>query len=94
MDKITKKIKQISAFVTIIIIIALYITTLVLALMDNKYTQKFFIVSLFSSVFIPIMVYVMFWLAGVLKLYNPTNPDNPSVKLSKIAKSTEKKSDE
>ncbi len=73
-----KKLKQIAALVTIVVIVLLYLTTLVLALMNNSYTQKFFTASLFASIFIPVIIYLMFWIAGVLKKYNPNNEENKS----------------
>lgn len=69
----SKKIKQILAILTIIIIIGLYITTLILSIMDNAYTERFFQASLFSSVFLPVMLYLMIWIGNVLKGYNPYN---------------------
>lgn len=72
----SKKIKQFLAIGTVVIIIGLYITTLVLAIMDNSYTERFFQASLFSSVFLPVMLYLMIWISNVLKSYNPYNEEN------------------
>lgn len=70
-----KKLKQILALLTIVVIVGLYIVTLVLALMNNAYTQRFFYASLFASIFIPVMLYLIFWIANVLRQYNPNNKE-------------------
>lgn len=75
-----KKIKQFLALAAVIIIFGLYITTLILAIMNNSYTEKFFYASLFSSVFFPVMLYLMNWIANVLKSYNPYNENNDKTK--------------
>lgn len=79
MKKIHKKIRQIAAIAAILLILSLYIITLVLAIVNNSYTEKFFYASLFSTVFIPVMIYLMSWMAKVFKSYNPDNQEHTSV---------------
>lgn len=76
MKHFPKKLKQIGAIAVIAIILLLYITTFVLSLMNNSYTDTFFNASLFATVFFPIMIYLINWIAKVFKSYNPNNPDN------------------
>lgn len=78
MKKISKKIRQIAALAAIVLILSLYIITLVLAVMNNSYTEKFFHASLFSTVFIPVMLYLISWMAKVFKSYNPNNSEHTS----------------
>lgn len=78
------KIKQIAAMAAVIIIILLYGVTLVLSLMNNRYTERFFYASLFSSVFVPVMLYLMVWIGKVFKSYNPYNSsDSPKNNIQK-----------
>lgn len=79
MKKSIKKIRQIAAIAAICLILSLYILTLVLAIVNNEYTQKFFYASLFSTVFIPVMMYLISWMAKVFKSYNPNNSEHTSV---------------
>ena len=76
MEQFQKKFKQISALIGVIIIVLLYLTTLILAIMNNSYTKRFFYASLFSSVFLPVMFYLMMWIAKVFRSYNPNLNDN------------------
>lgn len=61
-----KKLKQILALVTVAIILVLYATTFVLALMGKNY-DKMFTASLTATVVLPTMLYIIIWLRGVLK---------------------------
>lgn len=76
MNNHSKKLKQICAICIVSIILLLYITTFVLAIMNNSYTDMFFNASLFATVFIPIMTYLIKWISDVLKRYNPNNTHN------------------
>ena len=49
MEKALNTLKRVSALVTVVVILVLYVTTLVLALMNNSYTKKFFMASLVAS---------------------------------------------
>ena len=79
MNNHSKKLKQICAICAVSIILLLYITTFILAIMNNSYTDMFFNASLFATVFIPIMIYLIKWISNVLKSYNADNAHhNPS----------------
>lgn len=86
MEKAKKKIRQIAALAAVCLILVLYIITLVLAIMNNSYTEKFFYASLFSTVFIPVMLYLISWMGNVLKSYNPNNPPASDSKEKEDAK--------
>lgn len=89
MNNFSKKLKQYLAIFSVIIIVLLYLITLVLAIMNNSYTKTFFQASLFSSVFLPLMLYLFIWIAGILKSYNPNNSENktaPSKKDNAVKK--------
>lgn len=62
--------KKIISIVLIALILLLYITTFVLSLMNNHYTKAFFDAALFATFFIPIMLYLILWLAKVIKNYS------------------------
>ena len=72
MNQFYQKFKRFNALLAIIIILLLYLTTLVLAILNNEYTKKFFFASLFASFFIPIMLYLILWIAKVFRSYNPS----------------------
>lgn len=79
MNNVFKKTKQIFALLAIVIIILLYITTLILAIMNNSYTKTFFEAALFSSIFLPLMLYLFIWIGNVLKSYNPNLEENKDI---------------
>lgn len=86
MNHFYTKFRRFNALLAIIIILLLYLTTLVLAIMNNEYTKKFFIASLFASFFIPIMLYLIMWIAKVFRSYNPhlqRGKDSPQEKPEK-----------
>lgn len=63
-----KKLKQILAIIAVIAIACLYITTLILAILGKEY-ENFFKASLFATIVLPIMLYIIFWLRKVLSDY-------------------------
>lgn len=84
MEKALNTLKRVSALVTVVVILVLYVTTLVLALMNNSYTKKFFMASLVASFMLPIFIYLIFWIAKVLRKYNPNNKkDKPEISSDK-----------
>ncbi len=79
MDNKFKKFKQILAILAVALILLLYVITLVLSLMNNSYTHKFFNASLFATFFIPIMIYLIIWIAKVFRSYNPNDESNQNI---------------
>ena len=61
------KTKRILAIIGIIILVGLYVTTLILAIVDNEYTRKFFTASIVCTVVIPVLIYIYQWLYKLLK---------------------------
>lgn len=62
-----KKVKQILAIIGIVIIVGLYITTFILAITGDENTHDLFIASIFATVVIPVMIYVIQWLYKLIK---------------------------
>lgn len=67
MDNHSGKTKKIFAICTVLIILLLYITTFILAIMNNAYTDMFFNASLFATVFVPVIIYIAKWLSDTFK---------------------------
>lgn len=61
-----KKFKQIMSLLLVILIIGLYITTLILAIMGNEITEQWFMASLFATGAVPVFLYVVTWLMGLV----------------------------
>lgn len=53
-----KKVKQISAIIGIAIIVAMYIVSLISSFFATEYAPGLFLASIFSTVVIPIMIYL------------------------------------
>lgn len=60
--KITSR--QIVAMVGVILLILLYISTLILALVDNSATHSLFAMSLAGTLVIPIVIFLYSWMYG------------------------------
>lgn len=62
-----KRFKQVLAIVGIVIIAGLYITTLILAITGSEKTNGLFMASIFCTVMIPLIMYILSWLYKRLK---------------------------
>ncbi len=62
-----KRMKQILAIIGIVILVGMYVTTLILAIMNNELTNRFFTASIVATVVIPVLIYVYQWLYKLLK---------------------------
>ncbi len=62
-----RRFKQILSIIGIAVIAGLYITTLVLAITGSEKTQGLFIASIFCTVMIPLIMYILSWLYKRLK---------------------------
>lgn len=60
-------IKRIICIVGVILLVSLYIATLILAVLGKPGTEKLFLASAFCTILVPIFLYVIVWLQGVLK---------------------------
>lgn len=67
MNNHSGKLKKVFAICTVSIILLLYITTFILAIMNNTYTDMFFNASLFATVFVPVIIYIAKWLSDTFK---------------------------
>lgn len=59
--------KRIAAIIGIILLVGMYITTLVLAIMNNDLTQRFFTASIICTVVIPVLIWVYQWIYKLVK---------------------------
>ncbi|SFK49953.1 hypothetical protein SAMN05216390_101368 [Lachnospiraceae bacterium KH1T2] len=59
--------KRISAIIGIIILAALYITSLLAAISGNPAAGKIFILSIFCTVFIPVMIHMLLMMNNARK---------------------------
>ena len=64
------KTKQVLAVIGIVLLLSLYVVTLITALMAKPYAHKMFIASLFSSLVIPVFIYVFVLLDKVFRKKN------------------------
>lgn len=62
-----KKVKQILAIIGIVIILGLYATTLILAICGNENTHGLFMASIFATVMVPVIIYIIQWLYKLVK---------------------------
>lgn len=62
-----KRLKQIMAVIAIVIILGLYLTTLILAILGNSVSHSLFLASLYATVIVPVMLYIILWLAKLLR---------------------------
>lgn len=62
-----KKLKRILALVGVLLLAGLYILTFVSALLSTPYSAGLFKACLFSTVFIPIMIYAILLIYRILK---------------------------
>ena len=52
-----KKVKQILALIGVILLVALYVTTLILAITDNSGTMNMFFASVVATIMIPVLIW-------------------------------------
>lgn len=52
-----KKVKQILALIGVILLAALYVTTLILAITDNSGTMNMFFASVVATIIIPVLIW-------------------------------------
>lgn len=68
-----KKVKQIMAIIGILLLVALYVTTLVLALTDNPDTMNAFRASVYCTVTVPVLIWAYTF------IYKLVHRDNGSI---------------
>ena len=73
------RIKRIMALAGVILIIALYVITLILAICGNENTLNLLTASLFATVIVPVLIWVYTFIYRLLeKYYSPGSDANPA----------------
>jgi len=62
-----KRTRQIMAIAGIVILVGLYVVTLILAIVNNEYTTRWFTAAIVATVVIPVLIYVYQWIYKSLK---------------------------
>lgn len=62
-----KKLKQVLAIIGLVIIAGLYLTTLILALTGNENTHGLFLASIFATIMVPLIMYILSWIFNLVK---------------------------
>ena len=67
-DKNTKRVtsRQVVAIVGILLLALLYIITLIVAIFDNSESGRWFMLCIFATVAVPILLWVYTWMYGKL----------------------------
>ena len=63
-NKVTSK--QIVAILCIVLLLAMYIITLLVAIFDRSGSGKWFTICIFSTMFLPLLAWIYIWLYGRL----------------------------
>ena len=58
--------KQVVAIAGVLLLVLLYIVTLVVAVFDNSESGRWFMICIFSTVAVPILIWVYTWMYGKL----------------------------
>lgn len=58
--------KQIVAIIGIVLLVLLYVVTLIVAFADNSASGNLFVVCLFATIAIPVLVWIYTWMYGKL----------------------------
>lgn len=64
MKKMTAR--RVAAWIAIVLLLALYLVTLVLALLNSPATHNLFMVSMVCTILIPVMCWFFIWIYGKL----------------------------
>ncbi len=57
-------VKRIAAWIAIILLVGLYVTTLVLALLNSPATNHLFMASAICTILIPVLCWILIWIIG------------------------------
>ena len=71
-----KKVKQILAIVGIVLLVALYLTTLIFAITDNSDTMSMFVASVVATVIIPVLIWSYTFIFKLIKKHYGPDSDN------------------
>lgn len=70
-----KKVKQILAIIGCILLVALYVSTLVFALIGSENTMNFFWASVYATVVVPVLIWAYGFIYRLLKNHYSTDKD-------------------
>lgn len=73
-----KKLKRILAWIGIIVLLGLYLTTFLLGILGNESTKDLLLASIVCTVVVPVLLYAMLLVARVLSGSKKEDPDDPS----------------
>lgn len=62
-----KKVKQVLAIIGVILLVALYLTTLVFAITDNSGTMDLFFASIVATILIPVLLWAYTFIYRLIK---------------------------
>lgn len=62
-----KRVKQVLAIIGLVIIVGLYATTLILALSKNPNSHGMFLASIFATIMVPLIMYILSWIFKMVK---------------------------
>ena len=71
-----KKAKQILAIIGVILLVALYVTTLIFAITDNTGTMSMFVASVVATVVIPVLIWAYTFIFKLLKKHYGPDADS------------------
>lgn len=71
-----KKVKQICALIGVILLVALYLSTLIFALMEHENSMAFLKASIYATVIIPVLIWAMGMIARLLKKHYSDSVEN------------------
>ncbi|MCD7709576.1 MAG: hypothetical protein LUI02_06855 [Clostridiales bacterium] len=62
-----KKVRQIMAIVGIVLLVALYVSTLILAITDHTGTMRMFMASVVATIVVPVLIWIYSFIYKLLK---------------------------
>ena len=70
-----EKVKRILAWIGVLVLVGLYLTTFIASIFQSEFSSNLFIASLYCTVIVPIMLYVYMLVYKVLKKKNSEDSD-------------------
>lgn len=71
-----KKVKQIIALLGVILLIGMYCTTIIMAILSSKYFFDFLMASIYATVVIPVLLWIYTFVYQQLKKRSEENKNN------------------
>lgn len=70
--------KQVAALVSILLLVLLYIVTLIVAIFDSSESGRWFMICIFATVAVPMLLWIYIWMYGKLT-GKPTIADSEKI---------------